>query len=186
MLTSGRVGLRCRMHFDAQWERLQKIAVFDGCSRVSLILTEEETAVPPECLREAGRTLYVGVYGTDAAGETVIPTVWVNCGEIREGTTPSGQPPEEAAPDLLAQMLGALAEAAAIAQSVRADADRGRFRGEQGERGDTGPDGATFTPAVSSEGVLSWSNDGGKANPASVDLVSAVIAALPSAVGEVF
>jgi hypothetical protein len=31
-------------------------------------------------------------------------------------------------------------------------------------------DGTTFTPSVSSDGVLSWTNDGGKANPAPVNL----------------
>ena len=41
--------------------------------------------------------------------------------------------------------------------------------GEQGPRGaagETGPRGATFTPALDAEGVLSWTNDGGFANPA--------------------
>lgn len=47
-------------------------------------------------------------------------------------------------------------------------------------------DGVTFTPSVSSEGVISWTNDGGQQNPPSVDLVAAVISALPSAVGVSF
>ena len=37
-------------------------------------------------------------------------------------------------------------------------------------RGATGAPGTTFTPAVSPDGVLSWSNDGGKQNPESVNL----------------
>lgn len=37
----------------------------------------------------------------------------------------------------------------------------------------------TFIPSVSNAGVISWSNDGGRQNPTSVDLVAAVIAALP-------
>ena len=53
--------------------------------------------------------------------------------------------------------------------------------GSKGSKGDTGKTGAVFTPSVSSAGVLSWSNNGGLSNPASVDLVAAVIAALPSA-----
>ena len=51
-------------------------------------------------------------------------------------------------------------------------------KGDPGAKGDPGP---YFTPAVSAEGVISWSNNGGLSNPASVDLVAAVIAALPSA-----
>lgn len=34
--------------------------------------------------------------------------------------------------------------------------------------------GTTFTPSVSAQGVISWTNDGGKTNPSSVDLASAV------------
>lgn len=48
--------------------------------------------------------------------------------------------------------------------------------GAQGRRGDTGAPGApgatgtTFTPSVSEDGTLSWTNDGGKTNPASVNI----------------
>ena len=58
--------------------------------------------------------------------------------------------------------------------------------GQTGETGADGTDGITFTPAVSSAGVISWTNDGGKQNPQSVDMVTAVINALPSAVGVEF
>ena len=34
--------------------------------------------------------------------------------------------------------------------------------------------GTTYTPSVSNAGVLSWTNDGGKQNPQSVDIASAV------------
>ena len=53
-------------------------------------------------------------------------------------------------------------------------------------RGAQGATGTTFTPSVSSAGVISWTNDGGATNPSSVDLVAAVIAALPTAVGVEF
>ena len=56
----------------------------------------------------------------------------------------------------------------------------------KGDTGATGSTGTTFTPSVSSAGVISWTNDGGKTNPASVDIVTAVINALPSAVGVSF
>lgn len=55
--------------------------------------------------------------------------------------------------------------------------------GQNGQNGAPGADGTTFTPAVSSAGVLSWTNDGGKQNPPSVDLVAAVLAALPTWTG---
>lgn len=59
-------------------------------------------------------------------------------------------------------------------------------QGERGEAGQDGTDGVTFTPAVSSAGVISWTNDGGRQNPPSVDVVALVIDALPSAVGVSF
>ena len=42
--------------------------------------------------------------------------------------------------------------------------------GTDGQNGEPGQDGTTFTPSVSADGILSWTNDGGKENPASVNL----------------
>jgi hypothetical protein len=41
------------------------------------------------------------------------------------------------------------------------------------DRGATGADGTTFTPAMSSDGTLSWTNDGGKQNPTPINLKGA-------------
>lgn len=53
------------------------------------------------------------------------------------------------------------------------------------EAGGNGIDGTTFYPYVSTDGVISWTNNGGKENPEPVDLVNAVISALPIYDGEV-
>lgn len=53
-------------------------------------------------------------------------------------------------------------------------------------RGEKGDPGATFIPSVSSNGVISWSNNNNYDNPTSVNIVDAVIAALPSAIGVSF
>lgn len=42
--------------------------------------------------------------------------------------------------------------------------------GKAGTNGKDGADGTTFTPSVSAAGDLSWTNDGGKANPAPVNI----------------
>lgn len=47
--------------------------------------------------------------------------------------------------------------------------------GAQGIQGERGPQGATFTPAVTQNGVISWTNDAGRTNPQSVDLASAAL-----------
>ena len=43
-------------------------------------------------------------------------------------------------------------------------------QGEQGETGGIGAAGTTFTPSVATDGTLSWTNDGGKTNPDSVNI----------------
>ncbi len=247
-LTAGRVGLRCRVRFGRDWEGLRRIAVFSGACRVDVLADGEELRVPAECLEQPGGTLYIGFYGADEEGGVVIPTVWVNAGEILPGAELSEETERALGPNLLAQILGAAADAADTAAQLRADAAAGRLRGEKGEKGDPGEQGekgekgdpgqagpagaaglsptvqmirrfpldddpggveltvtdgngahsciisngargaagACFTPAVSAQGVLSWTNDAGAANPASVDLTAAVLQALPSAVGVSF
>ena len=42
--------------------------------------------------------------------------------------------------------------------------------GTQGPQGPKGPEGTLFIPSVSSEGIISWTNDGGKDNPPPVSI----------------
>lgn len=42
--------------------------------------------------------------------------------------------------------------------------------GSDGAQGAAGPDGTTFTPSVDASGNLSWTNDGGKVNPETVNI----------------
>lgn len=43
-------------------------------------------------------------------------------------------------------------------------------KGDQGDQGQAGKNGATFTPHISEDGVLSWSNDGNLVNPLAVNI----------------
>lgn len=54
-------------------------------------------------------------------------------------------------------------------QVVGFDED-GNAVAQEGGSGTPGKDGTTFTPMVSPEGVLSWTNDGGKENPEAVNI----------------
>ena len=47
------------------------------------------------------------------------------------------------------------------------------MNGTNGTNGTNGADGVTYTPAVSEAGVISWTNDGGRANPPSVNIKGA-------------
>lgn len=77
---------------------------------------------------------------------------------VVKGTGDDGGQLPDIPPELAEQILQIADEALEIAQSVRDDADNGVF------------DGATFTPSVSAEGVLSWSNNKGLPNPPSVNI----------------
>ena len=66
------------------------------------------------------------------------------------------------------------------------DSETGTWQAVPALVGPAGQNGTTFTPSVSSAGVLSWTNDGGKQNPQSVDIVAAVLSALPTWTGGSF
>ena len=186
VLTSGRVGLRCRLRFDSSWDGLLKTAIVVGSRSADLLLQDGEFGIPAECLGRAGDSLKIGLRGTNGDGSLVIPTVRVNCGEILSGAELSQQPAQEQTRSLLAQIMDQAAQMTELASRLREDADRGVFNGPAGADGTNGSDGVTFTPGVFPNGVLHWTNDGGRPNPAGFDIVSAVLQALPSAVGVSF
>ena len=57
-------------------------------------------------------------------------------------------------------------------QSVNIKGQKGDTgaQGPSGEQGPAGAAGVTFTPSVSEDGTLSWTNDGGLSNPQSVNI----------------
>ena len=140
-LTEGRVGLLCRFSFTGEWDGLAKTAVFDGADSRDVILTEDTVAVPAECLAAEGYSLSVGVYGKNAAGDIVIPTVYATVGKIQRSAYPTGKETAAPTPDVVAQIQQAAANAETMARSVREDADLGKFNGGQGPQGPAGATG---------------------------------------------
>ena len=167
-LTEGRVGLQCRFSFTGEWDGLAKTAAFDGADSRDVILTEDTVAVPAECLAAEGYSLSVGVYGKNADGDIVIPTVYATVGKIQRSAYPTGKETAAPTPDVVAQIQQAAANAEAMARSVREDADLGKFNGGQGPqgpagatgpKGDTGADGEAggyYAPSVDDAGNLTW------------------------------
>lgn len=140
-LTEGRVGLLCQFHFTDEWTGLAKTAVFDGADSRDVILKSDTVAIPAECLSAEGYSLSVGVYGKNAAGDIVIPTVYATVGKIQRSAYPSGREPAAPTPDVVAQIQQTAANAEELARSVREDADLGRFQGATGQKGDKGDKG---------------------------------------------
>ena len=56
-------------------------------------------------------------------------------------------------------------------QGAKGDTGEQGPQGVPGNNGDDGANGVTFTPSVAADGTLSWSNDGGLENPASVNIM---------------
>lgn len=112
MLVAGTVNVyTARFAFGAEWDGLQRTAVFavDGITREQL-LEDDACTVPWEVL-VAGNRLRVGVYGTKADG-TRLPTIWT---ERRLYINPGAGPTQEAAdpsPTLVEQLLGRIGDPA--------------------------------------------------------------------------
>lgn len=148
---------------------------------------------------EAGATQEAGLFGAQVEifdGETVVwnsdifhaivsESLHVNA-EIESVMLPELLEAEAALAEILAEteaILGAVAqeEARETAEAARVTAEQGRVAAEEAreeafeqfEQNLAGGEynGATFTPAVSTAGVLSWTNDKGLPNPASANIM---------------
>lgn len=169
VLTSGMVGKQIRLEFTEDWKDLAKTVVFTaGNVTRDALCTGETVAIPAEVMEKPLVPLYVGVYGVGADGLTAIPTIRVNCGEIKPGVDPSGDPGVEPTPGLWAQLEGAMGDLTQLETQAR-DSLVAAVN-EVWKQLENGEPGATFIPAVSASGVLSWSNDKGLPNPAEVNI----------------
>ena len=93
-----------------------------------------------------------------------------NAAQSAASAAASATAAENAEHNVQSTITAALAEAKAS----------GDFKGDKGDMG------TMFIPSISSDGVLSWSNDAGVPNPAPVDMVTVICNALPIADGGAF
>ena len=143
LLTSGSVNVnKAQFSFSQDWDGLNRTAVFQaGDTAIEVALTQTNTCyIPWEVLKSARRMCYAGVYGTDTDGNVVLPTIWASLGEIRCGTT-HGENQQPPTPDMYDQLKAIADQAEKTAQSVRDDADAGKFDGAPGAPGPEGPPG---------------------------------------------
>lgn len=146
-VTSGSVNVyTVQLAFSSEWDGLDKTAVFQaGSDVISVVLDESQTCtIPWEVLENPRRTLYAGVYGTKN-GDVVLPTIWTSLGTIQQGVT-TGTNTQPPTPDVYSQILAVAEKAQEVAQSVRDDADDGKFDGKPGPEGPEGPPGVGVPP----------------------------------------
>ena len=142
-LTSGSIGVTINFVFSPEWDGLLKTVVFDaGEAKIDVVLTSESCEVPPEVLACPGKQLSVGVFGELADKTLVIPTIYAEAGIIRPGASPSGMSSAPPTPSWPGQVQAIALEAKEAADSVRSDAEAGKFTGPAGEAG------GFYTPAV--------------------------------------
>ena len=101
--------------------------------------------------------------------------VWVNNGPLQGAKGDTGAPgPQGVAgptgPDGFSPTIALISESNGVKIQVTNKTGVSSATVLNGSKGDTGASGATFTPMVSSDGNLSWTNDKGLQNPATVNI----------------
>ncbi len=88
-LTSGMEGREILLNLDSSWDNLTKTAVFRAGEITRVVMNPgDAVTIPPEVLERPFVRLLVGVYGTDAEGSLVIPTVMAEGPMIEPGANP--------------------------------------------------------------------------------------------------
>lgn len=142
-IPAGIVGATVTFEFtDPAWDGLNKTAVFRGRVTRDVLMTGNVVRIPAETVAQACPFLFVGVYGTDAADNLVIPTLWLSLGTVRDAADPSGDPGTD--PDL---PVWAQLQDRVEALESGAPSDPGS-PGTPGRPGEDGEDGGYYTPAV--------------------------------------
>ena len=137
--TEGSYGVeKLRVMRKGEWVNYDIIIAFHPPKgdAVQIRLGSDNTAsVPAEATAVAGTGELTFAGYTDGVRQISVSRIY------RVATTAgvSGTASAEPTPDIVQQILSAASNAEEIAQSVRDDADAGKFNGVQGPKGDTGP-----------------------------------------------
>lgn len=93
VITAGTVGVTAEFVFDSHWDGLSKIVVFRAGEKVVTAALEQDSHIVPwEVLEKPNLWLCVGVYGANAEGTVVIPTLWAKVAVVHTGVDPEGDP----------------------------------------------------------------------------------------------
>ena len=97
--------------------------------------SDNVVSVPAEATAVAGTGELTFAGYTDGVRQISVSQIY----RVAATAGTEGIAPAEPTPDVVQQILSAASNAEEIAQSVRDDADAGKFNGAQGPKGDTGP-----------------------------------------------
>ena len=134
-ITAGMIGAQVRIAYtDPIWDGLQKTVVFYGSATKDVITDDTVVAIPAEVLKKPNVPLVLGVYGVDADGCIVIPTLLAELGTVRVGANPSGDTTtnptlpvwsqvQQLMTDLAEQSAGSAKDAQAAAEQSAASRD---------------------------------------------------------------
>ena len=116
--------------FDELWDGFDMVAVFYRSKRdvFHKKIVDNKCTVPSEVLRAQG-VFYVGVMGVK---DNVTRTTNVLHYELEHGAITAGVEPPEPTPSIYESILASVKSAEQLAQSVRDDANAGRFNGAPG------------------------------------------------------
>ena len=104
----GMIGGTVRFEYsDRLWDGLNKTVVFQaGDITIDVLNPGELVVIPPEITQQVRRNVLVGVYGTDAQQNLVIPTLWATIGRVQDATSPSGDTSTDESLPVWAQLQG--------------------------------------------------------------------------------
>lgn len=145
--------------FSDDWSGLTKTAVFSAGRKTVDILQANwqgnTVPIPHEVLAEAGRTVRVGVYGTNADG-VALPTIWATLGKVRAGADPSGDETANPTLPIWAQLQAQIGDLSDLTTK-----ERENLVAAINEAAKTGSGGAGSIDMQVSGGYIQYSNDGG-------------------------
>lgn len=179
--TAGSYGVeKLRVMRKGEWVDYDIIVAFHPPKGESVqIRLGSDNAVSVPAVAGTGELTFAGY--TDGVRQISVSRIYC----VAESAGTEGIAPAEPTPDVVQQILSAASNAEEIAQSVRDDADAGKFNGAQGPKGDTGPIGpqgpqgpkGDTGPAVALDTTLTHEGEAADAK-ATGDAISAVKAQL--------
>lgn len=137
------------------WEGFRKWIHFQDPGRtVHYVLPMYNDRISAEQMLDlTGGTWDVRVHGNYETDDEDLVRIETEVRQLFVEGDETGSPFPPLTPEFEEILANRVEDAVGIAQSVRDDADAGEF------------DGATFTPDVDDDGIISWTNDQGKENP---------------------